>query len=659
MLKILSTALFLFITFQSQAQNLSLSDKNLDSLNAKISLLKDKYKNSIPLIVKSFPQATANYFELITQNPKTFFMALEKAKGFEELTESFPNLLIDKDLLIIKNIYRDYNKIIKIDINSFEIGNGGEHRVTLKYTDSLNYDGLRYFYSSYNHNGKTTISGFYLKTKFKITELPAEYADWINYNDILIEPEKPIFLPKPKTQLDQLKFKKNIFDTLTSYFNNQTNKPKYIYGSEDKILRQNMEKWESQHNKFADSLYQKDTKFKELLNSALLYAEKNLVSNEGLEKLALVLLPKETNLNLLRQQQMDGTCSYDDRPLHQLKNIAHLSAETSNWTLYIKATLNVLNDHVSRVANSNIASENRKTYVEELSRLDLNLNNLLLGSNLRIADTSKTHYFSDGSKVAQAYANLDKHKQKEFEKAIEDIIRNPTIDSFNKLHFYNTFLNYKYFLKDSLKVTQIDHKIKKLIPFLPKEINSRITNRNKLLTDMLYQEESLLSKFNIISSTVGDIYSYNYGGKCWKAKLIEKNTSKKIVYDLTMPIGEQLTPLNNFITKMDSLKLAANRNPFIQKQLKKHLKNELHIEFTNDKSFANYKNNTTDAVPIELLPKLDFQNAISTYIDFPDHTYIRYILLRNHNVLAITPSKDIGSKEKCQLFDKNGKLLNY
>ncbi len=658
MLKIFSTALFLFtVTIQSQAQNFSLSEKNLDSLNAKIALLKDKYKKSTPQIIKSFPQTTASYFELITQDPKTFLIALEKAKSFEELAKSFPGLLIDKDILIIKNIYRDYNKALKIDINSFGIGHSGDHRITLKYTDSLNKDDLKYFYSSYSYKGKTTVSGFYLKTKFNITEIPSKYADWVNYNDILIEPEKPIFLSKPKNQLDQLKFKKNIFDSLNNYFNNQTNKPKYTQGHDDKLLLQNMEKWEGQHKKFADSLYQNDTKFKKLLNSALSYAEKNSATNEGLEKLALLIFPKQKSLNLLRQQQIIGTCSYDDRPLDQLKNIAFLSAETSNWSLYIKATLNVLNDHVSRVANSNIASENRKTYVEDLARLDLNINHLLIGSNLRIADTSKTHYFSDGSKIAQAYANLDKEKQKEFEQAVEDIIKTAEFDSFNKLHFYNTLLNYKYFIKDSLKVIELNHKIKTLIPFLPKEIKSRIENPNKLLTDMLHNEESLLAKFDIISSTVGDIYSYNYGGKCWKAKLVEKNTSKKIIYDLTMPIGEKLTPLNNFVIKMDSLKFAVNQNPFLKKQLNKNIKNKLHIEFTDDKSFTNHNNNTTDAVPAALLSKLDFQNAISTYIDFSDHTYIRYILLKNNNVLAITPSKNIDAKEKCQLFDKNGKLL--
>lgn len=658
MFKILSTALFLIIIFKSQAQNLSLSDKNLDSLNVKIALLEDKYKKSTPKIIRSFPQTKGSYFEIITKNPKTFLLALEKAKNFEELVDLFPNLLIDKDLLIIKSNYLDYSKGPKIDINSFAIGNGGDHRITLKYTDSLNKDDLKYFYSSYNYKGKTTISGFYLKTKFNVTEIPSKYADWVNYNDILIEPEKPIFLPKPKTQLEQLKFKKNIFDTLNNYFDIKSNKPKFIYGSDDKLWHQKIEKWESQHKKIADSLYQNDEKFKKLLNSALSYAEKNAVSNEGLEKLALVIFPKQTSLNLLRQQEMVGTCSYDDRPLYQLKNIASLSAETANWSLYIKATLNVLNDHVSRVANSSMASGNRKTYVEDLARLNLNINKLLMGSNLRVTDTSGIHYFSDGSKIAQAYANLDKEKQKEFEHTVEDIIKDPAFDSFNKLHFYNTFLNYKYYIKDSLKVVELNQKVKGLIPFLPKEIKSRIENPNKLLTDMLHNEEKLLEKFDILSSTVGDIYSYNYGGKCWKAKLTEKKTSKKIIYDLTMPIGEELTPLKNFVTRMDSLKFAVSQNPFLQKQLNKNIKNKLHIEFTGDRSFTNHNKYTTDAVPAELLEKLDFENAVSTYIDFSDHTYVRYILLKNNNVLAITPSKNIGVKEKSQLFDKNGKLLN-
>jgi len=658
MFKIVSTALLLIITFKSLAQDLSLSDKKLNLLNAEIALLEDKYKKSKPKIIKSFPQTTGSYFEITTQNPKAFLVVLKKTRDFKALADSFPNLLIDKDLLVIKNTYLDYTKTRKIDLSSFGIGNGGDHRISLNYTDSLAKNDLKYFYVSYSYKGKTTISGFYLNAKFKVEEIPHQYADWVNYNDILIEPEKPIFLSKSTSQIERLKFKTDVFDTLNNYFNTHTNKPKYVYGSDDKLSLQKMKKWDSQHKKFADSLYRNDAKFRKILDSALLYADSHSVSNEGLEKLALVIFPKQISLNLLRQQEMIGTCSYDDRPLYQLKNIAFLSGETSNWSLYIKATLNVLNDNVSRVANSNIASESRKTFVEDLARLNVDINKLLIGSNLRVADTSKTHYFSDGSKIAQAYANLDKGKQKEFEQIVEDIIKNPAVDSFNKLHFYNTISNYKHFVKDTLKVNELNHKIKKLIPFLPKEIKSRIENPNKLLTDMLYGEQKLLEKFDILSSTIGNIYSYNYGGKCWKAKLIEKNTARQIVYDLTMPIGEKITPLNNFIIKMDSLKLAVSKSYFLRQQLDKNKKNILHIEFTNDKSFTDHKNYTTKAVPAQLLEKLDFDNAISTYIDFYDQTYIRYILLKNNNVLAITSSRNINVKEKCQLFDENGMLLS-
>ncbi|SEA74446.1 hypothetical protein [Psychroflexus halocasei] len=258
----------------------------------------------------------------------------------------------------------------------------------------------------------------------------------------------------------------------------------------------------------------------------------------------------------MRQNRQVGTCSFDNGPIIQQKRIASLASKTQNWDVFIKSFLNVMNDNVSRNANSNIASNARKTYIEELAKLELDIDKILLGSNVRIDDTIQTHYFSDGGKIAKAYANLNSNKQEYFENTTFEIIKDIDIDAFNKLHFYNTLKNYQYFIKDSTKKTELEKDIQNLVPLLPKELKSRIENPNKQLYDLLYREKEMLDSFDIKSSIIAYIGSYSFDGECWQAELIDKNSDGKIIYNLTMAIGEKITPLQNFVDKKKRIQIS-------------------------------------------------------------------------------------------------------
>jgi len=334
--------------------------------------------------------------------------------------------------------------------------------------------------------------------------------------------------------------------------------------------------------------------------------------------------------------------------------------------------------YVARVANSNIATNARKTYVEELRKLDLEIDKILLGSNLRIKDDTKKHYFSDGSKVAKAYANLSPDHQSYFENILEEILSNPSVDAFNKLHFYNTYNNYRYFLKDSLKQQQVKDNINQLIPLLPEVIKSRIENPNKQLYDLLYQEKEELDQFQIESSVISRIWSYSYGGECWMARLLDKGINETIGYSLTMPIGEEITPLKNFLDKKNELKSRVENHSFLQKIVNDKSESKLYISFTKDKSFANHRNKVIARLPKTLAAKLDFNNAISLYLSYPRLKQVRFILFANGELLVLripegfemlgfqfedlnTDTEESifkSSYESYKLFSVNGEMLN-
>jgi len=672
--------LTLLISGNIFCQNSIISENDIPKHDSIIKHLENGYNQSETPNFFSLPQTSASYFEIITKDPKNFLNELKKSENLEQLQNKFKGLQVDNDLLVIKNVYFDYKNERKLEIKSFEIANNQNHGIKLSFNDSLNQKNLKHFHSSYTNkrDSITTIRGFYLNDEFKSINLPKRLSDWINYADLIVRPETSIFYDNDEKSNEFKPYKRTIIDSLVNYYELKTEKPPYRKEQDYITHRNELNEWQSKKEKFADSLYANDSNFKNLLLEALDYAEKNKVSNGDLEDFTAQLISEKRALELMRHNRQVGTCSFDNGPIIQQKRIATLASKTQNWNVFIKSFLNIMNDNVSRNANSNIASNARKTYIKELAKLDIDIDKILLGSNVRIDDTIRTHYFSDGSKIAKAYANLSSDKQEYFKNTVFEIIKDKEVDAFNKLHFYNTLKNYQYFVKDSIEKIQLEKDIENLIPFLSKEIKSRIENPNKQLYDLLFREKQALDSFDIKSSLIANVYSYSFDGDCWQAELIDKNSDGKIIYDLTMAIGEEIAPLQNFIDKKNELKSRVEQHSFLQKIINDNKENKVYIKFTTDKSFVNHRNRVTEDMSKELVDELDFENAISLYVSFPNRKYVRFILLNNGNLLMLGIPKDFElpgykfedlmtkeeksflstSYKSFKLFDENGKMLN-
>ena len=680
MTKSIYILLALLISGTIFCQNSIISESDIPKLDSIIINLEKSYNQSETPNFHSLPQTSASYFEIIIKDPKNFLSELKKSENLKQLQNKFKGLQVDNDLLVIKNIYSDYKNEKKLEIKSFEIANNQNHSIELSFNDSLNQNNLKHFHSSYTNkrDSITTIRGFYLNNKFRSINLPKRISDWINYTDIIVRPETSIFYDSDNKSNGFGAYQRTIIDSLVNYYELKTNKPPYKKEQDFITRRRELNKWQSKKEKFADSLYTNDQNFKKLLIDALDYAEENKVSNGDLEDFTAQLISKKRALKLMRQNRQVGTCSFDNSPIIQQKRIASLASKTKNWDVFIKSLLNVMNDNVSRNANNNIASNFRKTYIEELAKLDLDIDKILLGSNVRIEDATRKHYFSDGSKIAKAYANLNSDKQEYFENKTFEIIKDEEIDAFNKLHFYNTLKNYQYFIKDSLKKTELEKDFQNLVPLLPIELKSRIENPNKQLYDLIYREKQELDNFDVKSSIIAHISSYSFDGDCWQAELIDKKSDGRIIYDLTMAIGEEITPLQNFINKKGELKSRVEEHSFLQKIINDNQENKVCIKFTTDKSFVNHRNRVTEDMPMELVDELDFKNAISLYVSFPKRKYVRFVLLNSGNLLMLGIPKDFEllsykfedlmtkeeksflstSYKSYKLFDETGKILN-
>lgn len=679
MKRILLIALFFALPQSSVSQDTIIEDHTVPVLNKIIDSLENEIiKVEIPVFL-SLPHTTGHYFDVKTAYPEDFVNALERGEPLDSLIRKFPNLQIDRDLLIIKNTYALTNGEEKLEIKSFQIEFNNDHQITLEASDSLVNRNLNFYYSDYPEYGTDlrNIRGFYLNGNFVQQGIPVEYGRWINYTDHLVPSGTRLFVRDDNDPYSHITVR-TLIDSLVTYFASVTNQPLYEGNQDYESHNMLMDLWEEKRAARADSLFRKDPAFKNLLFEALDFAEKNQKSNGELEVFVAQLISKERALNLMRYNQQIGTCSFDNGPIEQQKRMARLAAKIPDWGVFIKSFLNVMNDNVSRVANSNIASEGRKTYIEELQKLDLDVKTLLLGSNMRIADTLNEHYFSDGSKVAKAFSVLEEADKDFFEATVEGLIQDERLDPFNKLHFYNTLINYHYFLEDSSRKQEVAQKLEKLTMFMPSPLKSRFEEPHKELKDLLFQERDKFENFIILDSSIGNIYSYSYGGDCWMAEIQDKGGNSKLIYDLTMPIEDSVTPFSNFLKQKSELTKRIENHRFVNELWNTNPENKLYLKFTEDRSFYNFQNKVLREIPEAAKENWDFENAISFYISYPNRIYVRFILFANNDLMLLKIPKDFsipnysfedllsGTKEgflsvtyeSYKIFNEEGEMLN-
>lgn len=665
----------------SFAQEGLIKDSDVSALNKEIARLETEYRQAKAPDYWSLPQTIGHFFELKTSDPKPLIQFLQSNPNFEQLMQQFPDLRIDRNLLIVENRYIDYKKRDVTELKTFEIRNSNNHLLSNQY-DSVQVLG-KYHVAVRNHYGTKTpekVYGFFLTEPLKKQRISDRYADWLLYGETLVDVSTPVFFEKKSEPQQFLIREKSIIDSLVSYFETTTKKPPY---PEDKA---NLEQyyqasglWQDRISLFADSLFHQDSAFRNLLEESLTYAEKEKVSNGYLENFTAEFISKERALNLMRHNQQVGSCSFDTGPENQLRRIAMLAAETHNWQVFIQAFLNIMNDRASRVANSNIASASRKTYAEELTKLDLDLFKVFFGINLRIliAEGDK-HYSGSGDKIAQAFASLPEEYQIGFENELLSILSDPDLDNFNALHFYNTLLNYQYFMRETERAPTIGQLIQEVERRLPNPIRARVENPHLELFEVLHRELNELDQFQILRSLVANVSSSDFSGDCWNATLTEKASDGKIIYDLTMSMEEGITPLSNFLDQMPLLKERVTEHEFLRKLIDQHPENRLYVNFVTDRSFVDLNGRITADIPEEIRKNRDFSEVISLHILHPNRKFVNYLLFKDNTVLLMQIPENysipgysfedlltrksegflISNYYSYKLFDEKGNMLN-
>lgn len=181
---------------------------------------------------------------------------------------------------------------------------------------------------------------------------------------------------------------------------------------------------------------------------------------------------KSKLLDDFRSTRVVGFCSMDNRPRLHAVNIALLSAETYDWSVFLKAHLDIMNDRFERVSDGSYAWGARNTYIKEIEDLNIDVASLLFGITFRMEDASANHYFGSIRRIGRALAESKNKEQ--LEQSMLSIMSDQSLDDYNRLLFYFLFLNYNNYVSDETIKQENELKLKTAVKTFPSYISERL-----------------------------------------------------------------------------------------------------------------------------------------------------------------------------------------
>ncbi len=278
--------------------------------------------------------------------------------------------------------------------------------------------------------------------------IPASYAKLILYSDCMVDTTSDIFFKN--ADYDQFYFEypgKEYPAPISRFLNYVDLKTNHILL---KCQQDTTREYRWQHT---DSLIQQFVKdslsiipdFKRLLSAAVQQTlQKKLYTGDLFEMYTEMYYSKSAALTMKRNRPIMGACSRDDMPRVQVMAIALLAAETANWQVFLRAHLDIMNDRVARVFNSNYAQATRKTYIKEIEALDINIQDLMLGISFQFSNPSVNHYFGDIGRLGRAFSETKDSSSLEVKMLAA--IGDGQLDDYNRLRMHDLFLNYSWYL---------------------------------------------------------------------------------------------------------------------------------------------------------------------------------------------------------------------
>ncbi|MGN6419533.1 MAG: hypothetical protein ACTHMC_18680 [Pseudobacter sp.] len=420
---------------------------------------------------------------LSKQQAKAHFVSLEKTKvreakkdiesniSFEDFIAKYTNAKTDRELLVVKFRYKNYQDKDVVEFSNVAPGN--DHKLTFdidinQYKRPLKGKWLYTYYDKALYT-QESIEAFYFTEEFTQQPMPVDYAKMIQYADCMVDTSTKVF--SDKAQKTGVRYEDKTPPTVQEFMNyvhTATEKPEYPENGKEKEKDAYWEQyqiWDSLRISRIDKLQGKDPQFKTLLENAVKDALLNGGAGNEFEEYVEHYHSKKAALELKRNRIVVGGCSMDNSPRVHAFNIAILSAETTNWEVFLRSHLDIMNDRFERTSDGSYAWERRKTYIKELEVLDINVPDLLLGISLRIGNASDNHYYGNIQRLGRALAETS--RSEEIETKMLKMMVDDQLDLYNRIVIYYLFQHYNYNLENGKRQAENKQKLLAAIDTFP------------------------------------------------------------------------------------------------------------------------------------------------------------------------------------------------
>lgn len=392
----------------------------------------------------SIPQGKATFVSIPNKEAQKL---IESGASLETFRQRYASN-IQSELWLIKYKYTNYKGNAIIEYSS--LPGKGEHSINVK--DTRANDKTSGWIMSDDKS-----EAFYF-IKLERFTLPHNYARLVQYVDCMIDTTAKIFFPEAKGSVYEQATqgsKASEFIKFARTFPNEPKQPDYNELSEkeyDKAIRKyyvEYNVWDSLRILKLDEKMFKSTYARSLLLDAIAESIDTRNSSSEFEFYVSRYGSKEQALQLKRSRRVIGNCSQDQSPRYHAIEICQLAAATTQWDIFLRSHLDIMNDRFERQSDGSYAWAQRKTYLKELEALDIPAVDLLLGTCLRVSNVSDNHYFGSIGRVGRALTDATNKKQTE--QKMLAMIRDTTLDPYNRLLIAYLVDNYAHNLEEEEK----------------------------------------------------------------------------------------------------------------------------------------------------------------------------------------------------------------
>jgi len=421
--------------------------------------------------------------------------AIESGISPEKLEKKYTDAKFDKDLLIVKNEYKDYDDKSVIVFQNVGL-NDNDYDLSFREKQvrgmKSKKKGWVFLYHKKTKYSVEYLEGFYLEG-LTSQKLKDNYSRLVQYSDCLVDTTATVYFSKAKETGVRYSYGDSKIIKLLTYLEDKMPSPKFnaddfampdtlsvglyevdtttaVYTGLGNVKHieyvKEVELWESTRLLKVDSLMLHDKVFKsmfdEIYKDAIAGKE---TTNDEFEEYVARYISKEQALKLKRSRRVIGGCSMDDSPRIHAMSIAELAAETAEWEIFLRSHLDIMNDRFDRVSDGSYAQQGRKTYIRELEVLDINVNDLLLGISLRVQNAADNHYFGSIGRIGRSLAEAKDRSV--IENALLKMIADKELDDYNRVLLYWLFRNYNRNLDDEKVIAQNNNRLREAIAYMP------------------------------------------------------------------------------------------------------------------------------------------------------------------------------------------------